>query len=395
MSPLASPDPSSASASSRPSLGIGLIGQKFMGRAHSNAFQQALRFCNPPLAPRLVRVAGQDRAELERFAATWGWGQVTTDWRQLVADPAVELVDVATPNHLHREPALAALAAGKHVLCEKPLAGTLADARAMRDAAAGARGRAFVWFNYRRCPAVATAWKLVREGRLGRIYHARASYLQSWGGPDTPLSWRFERHKAGSGAHGDLNAHLIDLVRFLLGEELTHVHGAVQRTFIEQRADLTGRPAKSDVDDALLFLASSQGGTLCSFESSRLAAPHQNANSIELNGERGSLRFEFEDMNVLRFADLSDGPREGGWRRIMCTHAGSHPYAEHWWPDAHLIGYEHTFTNQVADVLGALAGREPAVPLPTFADAFEVQRILHAAVLAAESGHSVPLAEVR
>jgi predicted dehydrogenase len=394
VSPLASPEPDQGRTSPAAALRVGLIGQKFMGRAHSNAFLQAARFCRPARLPVLELCCGRDKGELEQFAATWGWRRTTTDWRALVADSSIELVDVATPNHLHREPAVAALEAGKHVLCEKPLAGTLADARAMRNAARRSKGQAYTWFNYRRCPAVATAYQLLREGRLGRIYHARATYLQSWGGPETPLSWRFQRDQAGSGAHGDLNAHLIDLVRFLLGEEFTAVHGAVQRTFIEQRADATGKPARSDVDDALLFLASSQSGTLCSFEASRLAAPHQNANCVELNGERGSIRFEFENMNVLQFADASDGPREGGWRRLMCTHAGAHPYAEFWWPDAHLIGYEHTFTNQVADVLGAIAGRTPPVPLPTFEDAYEVQRVLHAAVLAADQGHSIPLSEV-
>jgi predicted dehydrogenase len=362
---------------SRP-IRVALLGQEFMGRAHSNALRQVTPFCAPPLEPVLDTVAARDAEKLARFAARFGWQRTTTDWREVAADDGIELVDVATPNFLHREQAVAMLAAGKHVLCEKPLASTLEDARAMRDAARASGRRAFVWHNYRRCPAVATAWKLVREGRLGRIFHVRATYLQDWGGPTTPMSWRFESELAGSGAHGDLNAHLIDLARFLTGEEIVEVHGATSRRWVTERTDGAGVSHATSVDDALLFTAGFEGGAVASFEASRLAYPHQNGNSIELNGELGSLRFDFEDMNLLRFADASDGPREGGWRRIMCTHAGAHPYAEHWWPDAHLIGYEHTFTNLLADALVAIDGGEPVVPLTTFDDAYQTQRVLAA-----------------
>ncbi|QDU65964.1 Gfo/Idh/MocA family protein [Engelhardtia mirabilis] len=374
---------------------VAMLGQQFMGRAHSNAFRQVGPFCSPPLLPELHTVAGRDGASLTEFAARFGWANTTTDWRTAVVDPEVDLVDVATPNFLHREPSVAALEAGKHVLCEKPLAGSFEDARAMRDAAAAAAGRTFVWFNYRRCPAVATAWKLAREGRLGRIYHVRATYLQNWGGPQTPMSWRFDRELAGSGAHGDLNAHLIDLARFLVGEPITEIHGATSRRWVESRLDgATGERRPTSVDDALLFTAGFAGGAVGSFEASRLANPHQNANSIELNGELGSVRFDFEDMNLLHFCDASDGAREGGWRRIMCTHAGEHPYVEHWWPDAHLIGYEHTFTNMVSDVLRSLVGEEPVVPLCDFADAFETQRVLEAALRAVDERRAVMLDEV-
>lgn len=378
---------------SRP-IRVALLGQEFMGRAHSNALRQVTPFCAPPLEPVLDTVAARDAEKLARFAARFGWQRTTTDWREVAADDRIELVDVATPNFLHREQAVAMLEAGKHVLCEKPLASTLADARAMRDAARSSSGQAFVWHNYRRCPAVATAWKLVREGRLGRIFHVRATYLQDWGGPTTPMSWRFESELAGSGAHGDLNAHLIDLARFLTGEELVEVHGATSRRWVTERTDGAGVSHATSVDDALLFTAGFEGGAVASFEASRLAYPHQNGNSIEINGELGSLRFDFEDMNLLRFADASDGPREGGWRRIMCTHAGAHPYAEHWWPDAHLIGYEHTFTNLLADALVAIDGGEPVVPLTTFEDAYQTQRVLTAALLACERRAAVTLDEV-
>jgi len=378
-------------------LHVALIGQKFMGRAHSNALRQVPRFFELPVEPVMHTVAGRDADELERFAKNWGWAATTTDWRTLAADPEIDLVDVATPNHLHAEQSIAMLEAGKHVACEKPLAGTLDDARRMRDAARRAKKQqTFVWYNYRRCPAVAFAWKLVREGRIGRVYHVRAKYLQSWGGPDTPLLWRFKKGDAGSGAHGDLNAHIVDMARFLTGDEVTEIHGAVSRTFVKERTiPGTKKKGRSTVDDAVLFLASFKNGAVASFEASRLAAPHQNANSIEINGEKGSLRFDFEDMNLLRFHDASDGAREGGWRRIMCTSAGNHPYAANWWPDAHVLGYEHGFTNMYADVLRVLGRKKPEIPLPDFADAYETQRVLEAAVISAKERRSMKLSEVR
>jgi len=379
-------------------LPIALIGQRFMGRAHSNAWGQVNRFFDPPRRARLATVAARDAGELAEFAARWGWERATTDWRTIADDPEIELVDVATPNDAHAEQGLAMLAAGKHVACEKPLAGTLADARRMRDAAREhARQRTFVWFNYRRCPAVALAWQIVREGRLGRLYHVRARYLQDWGGPATPMSWRFERARAGSGAHGDLNAHVVDMARFLVGEEIVEVHGAVARTFVLERTVAgTGRKARSDVDDALLFLASFAGGAVASFEASRVATGHQNANGIELFGEQGSLRFDFEAMNELWFHDATVGPREAGWKRILATSsAGKHPYVDRWWPDAHLLGYEHGFTNMAADVLAVLGGAEPVLPLPDFADAYETQRVLEAALVSARERAAVRLSDVR
>ena len=213
-------------------LNVALIGQQFMGRAHSNAWAQAPKFFDLERRPVLHTVAARDGKSLAPFAERWGWANATTDWRTLAADDEVDLVDVSTPNHVHAEQAIALLKAGKHVACEKPLAGTLEDARAMRDAAKRSRAKTFVWFNYRRCPAIAYAWKLMREGRIGRVYHVRATYLQSWGGPETPLLWRFKKGDAGSGAHGDLNAHLVDLARFLVGEPIVDVHGAVAQTFV-------------------------------------------------------------------------------------------------------------------------------------------------------------------
>ncbi|MCB9905457.1 MAG: Gfo/Idh/MocA family oxidoreductase [Planctomycetes bacterium] len=376
-------------------LPLAMLGQAFMGRAHSNAFRQVGPAFAPTRGLRLKTVAGRDAKALAAFAARYGFEGWTADWREVARDPEIELVDVATPNDLHREMSVTMLEAGKHVLCEKPLAGTLEDARAMRDAAAKSDAKTFVWFNYRRCPAIALARTLVREGRLGAIRHVRARYLQSWGGPETPLLWRFDRDRAGSGAHGDLNAHLVDLARFLTGEEVTRVHGAVAETFVKQRKDpATGKLGESTVDDCVLFLASFEGGATASFEATRLATGHHNGNVIELNGERGSVRFELEDMNVLWFFDGADAPREAGWRRVLATSPEHHPYVDAWWPDGHIIGYEHTFTNQVADVLRVLAGERPLQPLADFADAYETQRVLEAALISAREGCAVNLADV-
>jgi predicted dehydrogenase len=383
-------------------LHVALIGQGFMGRAHANAWSQVARFFDVKRRPALHTACGRDAEALAAFAERWGFAHRTTRWREVCADPAVDLVDLATPNDLHAAPALAALAAGKHVACEKPLARTLDEARAMRDAARKARGRTFVWFNYRRCPAVAFAWKLVREGALGEIYHVRARYLQSWGGPATPLTWRFKKRLAGSGAHGDLNAHVVDLARFLAGEPIVEVHGALCRTFVRERPLEAGprrrgarRTGRSDVDDCTAFLASFAGGATASFEASRLALGHLNDNAIELDGSKGSLRFAFEDMNALELYEGSLPQRTAGWRRIVCTAAGEHPYVDAWWPDEHLLGYEHGFTNMAADVLRVLSGGRPEVPLADFADAYETQRVLAAALVAARERRAVKLAELR
>ena len=394
-------------------LNVALIGQKFMGRAHSNAWSQANKFFELPRPVALHTIAARNAAELGPFAAKWGWGKWTTDWRSIARDPAVHLVDVGTSNDVHAEQSIAMLEAKKHVACEKPLAGTLADARAMRDAARNSKAKTFVWFNYRRCPAIALARQLIEEGKLGRIFHVRATYLQSWGGPDTPMSWRFQKKVAGSGAHGDLNAHIVDLARFLTGDEVVEIHGAVARTFVNERAlpaadaptrkggigaggARAAKKAKCDVDDAVLFLASFKGGAVASFEATRLATGRLNANAIELNGEKGALRFEFEAMNELWFHDATQGPRTAGWRRVVATSsAGQHPYAANWWPDAHVLGYEHGFVNMAADVVRALTGEKPVVALPDFADAYETQRVLEAALISAREQCAVKLAEVR
>ena len=391
-------------------INVALLGSKFMGRAHSNAWLNVGKFFPVDPLPVMHTVAGRSAADLTEFADRWGWQQTSTDWQSLVQSPDIELVDVATPNGVHAEQAIAALQAGKHVACEKPLAGRLEDAQAMTDAADGASGRTFVWFNYRRVPAVALAQRLVSAGALGRIYHVRAAYLQSWGGPDTPLLWRFQGDVAGSGAHGDLNAHIIDTVRFITGEEIVTVEGAIEHTFIEERellagasggeiggagAATAGTKGRSTVDDAVLFLARMSGGALASFEASRLATGYHNGNRFEIHGERGALRFDFERMNELHFYSLDNDPAVQGWTTIDVTRAGSgHPYVEAWWPDSHGLGYEHTFVNQASDILTVLGGGQPVAALPDFADALKTQRVLHAAIASARNRAPVDVADV-
>jgi predicted dehydrogenase len=391
-------------------VNVALIGSKFMGRAHSNAWLNVAKFFPVDPLPVMHTVVGRDAGALGVFAQRWGWQHASTDWRDVVQSPEVDLVDIATPNDVHAEQAIAALETGRHVACEKPLAGTLADAQSMADAAAAATGRSFVWFNYRRVPAVALAQRLVASGALGRIYHARAAYLQSWGGPETPLLWRFQGDVAGSGAHGDLNAHIIDLVRFVTGEEVVTVEGAIEHTFIEERdllagaaggeiagagAATAGAKGRSTVDDAVLFLARMSGGALASFEATRLATGYHNANRFELHGERGALRFDFERMNELHLYRLDGDPAVQGWTTIDVTRAGSgHPYVEAWWPDSHGLGYEHSFVNQASDILTVLGGGQPAFALPDFADALKTQRVLQAAINSARNRTPVDVSDV-
>jgi predicted dehydrogenase len=393
------------------SINICLIGQKFMGRAHSNAYLQAPKFfADLPNLPVLHTIVGRDVAALESFAQRWGWQHATSDWAKAVANPEIDLVDIGSPNHLHSEMAIAALEAGKHVACEKPLAGTIEDARAMRDAArAHPRCKTFVWWNYRRVPAIALAHRLVKAGKIGRIYHVRGYYLQDWAKPDVPLLWRFDKKLAGSGSLGDLGAHIIDMARFITGEEFTEIDGAIAETFIKRRKIPSGGPSggiatgavgrdektgEVDVDDAALFLCRFSGGAVGNFEATRFAIGYQNKNGLEIHGEKGAISFNFEEMNHLSWLDNTAEPAVRGWTKIMVTHAPDHPYAHAWWPDAHLIGYEHTFVNQAADMMMSLAGQAPTVPLGDFEDAYRTQQVMEAVTLSASQRRAVKLSEI-
>jgi predicted dehydrogenase len=380
-------------------LNVALLGTKFMGRAHANAWLNVGKFFDTVPSPTMHTVAGRNGADATAFAQKWGWARSTTDWLAAVQDADIDLVDIATPNHVHAEQAIAALEAGKHVACEKPLAGTLADAKAMAEVAAAAVGQTFVWYNYRRVPAVALAHQIVQSGALGRIYHVRAVYLQSWGGPDTPLVWRFQADVAGSGAHGDLQAHIIDAMRFITGEEIATIEGAIEHTFIEERTLLEGEggseisgsgangseaKGKSTVDDAVMFVGRMSGGALASFEATRLATGYHNANRFEIHGEHGAVRFDFERMNELGYYDARGDGARAGWRVIDATRGDDgHPYASAWWPASHGLGYEHTFVNQASDIVAMIRGRAPVVPMPDFADALRTQQVLDAAIVSA------------
>lgn len=390
-------------------VNVCLIGHKFMGRTHSNAYLKVGKFFDLPVLPVMHTVVGRNMEELAEFAQRWGWPHASGDWKAAMSNPAIGLVDIGTPNNAHAEMAIAALEAGKNVACEKPLAGSLAEAKQMRDAARKARGKTFVWYNYRRVPAVALAHQFARAGKLGRIYHVRGYYLQDWAGPDVPLIWRFQKSVSGTGSHGDLNAHVIDMARFITGEEITEVVGALAQTFIKEReipaqgsaggiasgaAAAKGKMGVSDVDDAFLFLARMSGGGVASFEAARQATGNQNKNGVEINGDKGAIRFNFEDMSWLEFYDATLPRKQQGWTKIMVTHGGDHPYAANWWPDAHVIGYEHGFINQVADMMSILGDKPPVVPLPDFEDAYKTQLVLEAASLAAEHHHPVRISEL-
>lgn len=389
-------------------VNVALVGQGFMGRTHSNAWGQVSRFFKVPLKPVMHTVFGMPEEKPETMAK-WGWQNFSTDWQKTCASPEIDLVDIVTPNFMHAPPAKAAIAAGKHVSCEKPIAGTLTEAREMAEAAKKAGVKSFVWYNYRRVPAVALAHKLVKQGALGEIRHVRAIYLQDWAGDAVPLLWRFDKKLAGSGAHGDLNAHIIDMTRFVTGEEITEISGAIAETFVKERKIVSGVAAggiaagaqsgsgmgKVTVDDAVLFLARFSGGAVASFEAARQATGNQNRNGWQINGTKGAIRFDFEDMNKLWFYDATRPRAVQGWTEIMCTHGGDHPYVENWWPDAHILGYEHTFVNQAYDILRVLKGEEPIVPIPDFYDAYQTQRVLEAALISADQKMAVKMSDVK
>ncbi len=375
-------------------INVALIGQKFMGKAHSNAYLKVNKFFDLPVEIVMHTVVGRNAKELADFAKRWGWENHSTNWKKTVTLPEIDLVDIGTPNDLHAPMAIEALKAGKAVACEKPLADTLTAATKMTQAAKKSKKPTFVWFNYRRCPAVALARQIVKEGRLGRIYHVRAQYLQEWGGPDTPLLWRFIKKHAGSGAHGDLNAHIVDMARFITDAEIIEVSGLAE-TFIKIRTiPGTNKKGKSTVDDAVLFHARMDNGAIANFEATRLATGRKNANQIEINGEKGSLYFNFERMNELMFYDATAPQHLQGWTNILVTEA-VHPYYAAWWPHGHIIGYEHGFINMVADICRVLGGRKPELPIPDFEDALKTQRILEAALISAKTKKWVKVKSVK
>ena len=376
-------------------LRVGMVGYAFMGAAHSHAWRSAHRFFDLPMVPELTAVAGRSEPAVRAAADRMGWSSTETDWRRLIERDDIDLIDICTPGDTHAEIALAALAAGKHVLCEKPLANSVAQAELMATAARAAAARGVVsmcGFTYRRTPAIALFAELIRQGRVGTVRHVRAQYLQDWlSDENAPMSWRLDRALAGSGALGDIGAHIVDAAQFVTGQSITGVSALLQ-TFVGRRP-LAGDPdagaglgargsggpgvpmGEVTVDDAALFTARFEGGPIGVFEATRFALGRRNALRLEVNGNLGSLAFDFEDMNTLWFYDGADPRGEQGFRRILVTEA-EHPYTGRWWPAGHGLGYEHGFTHQVVDLVTAIAAGTPVSP--SFGEALQVQRVLAA-----------------
>jgi len=367
-------------------LNIGMIGYGFMGRAHSNAYSQVNHFFDLQYRPVLKAICARDEAKAKAFAATWGYESVETDWRKLIARKDIDAIDICTPNNMHREIALAAAAAGKTILCEKPLAMNSREGAEMATAVEKAGVANMVWYNYRRVPAVTLAKNLIDAGRLGKIFHYRAVFLQDWTiSTDLPQGgaglWRLDVAAAGSGVTGDLLAHCIDTALWLNGgiDRVT----AMTETFVKERKhNLTGKVEPVGIDDACAFLARFKNGALATFESTRYARGHKALYTFEINGEKASIQWDLHDLHRLSYFDHQDEGTLRGWRSIHVTD-GDHPYMGKWWVPGLQIGYEHSFVHQVADFLEGLANNKPASP--TFRDALETQKVCDAVL---ESGRT-------
>jgi predicted dehydrogenase len=357
-------------------INVALIGYAFMGRAHSNAYRQVTPFFSPRLTPRLKVLCGRSRPNVEAAAKQLGWEEVSTDWESVVARKDIHIVDIATPGDLHAPIAIAAAKAGKVVFCEKPLANTVKDAERMLGAVTKAGVLHMLCHNYRRVPAVMLAQHLIAEGRLGEIRHFRGTYLQDWiTDPKLPLLWRFDKKQAGSGALGDIAAHVVDLARYLVGE-INEVSGDL-RTFITERPipGAKGKTGPVTVDDAAAAVVRFANGAMGTIEATRLAPGRKNHNRFEINGSKGSVAFDLERMNELELYLESDPKGTRGFRTILVTES-DHPFIKAWWPPGHIIGYEHTFTHTVFDLLEAIADNR--LPQPNFVDGVKNQRVLDA-----------------
>lgn len=368
-------------------LNVGLIGYGFMGRAHSNAFRKAGNFFDLPYTLNLKAVCARNEDKVKEFAQRWGYESCETDWRRLLAREDIDLVDIACPNNMHREIAMAAAKAGKMILCEKPLSMNGPEGLKMVQAVEKAKVPNMVWYNYRRIPAVTLAKQLIDEGRLGRIFHYRAKFLQDWTiSADLPQGgaglWRLDVNVAGSGVTGDLLAHCIDTAVWLNGS--VKDVSAMTETFVKQRKhNLTGKVEKVGIDDACAFLARFNNGSLATFESTRYARGHKALYTFEINGENASIFWDLHDLHRLQYFDHADEGRVRGWRSIHVTD-GDHPYMGKWWVPGLQVGYEHSFVHQVADFVQGIASGKPAGP--TFRDALETQYVCDAVLKSAKTG---------
>jgi len=371
-------------AGEKPVLNVAMVGHAFMGRAHGNAYRQVNHFFDLPVRVVPQVVVGRDSQRAAEAAAKLGFAESSADLKAVLARPDIHVVDVATPNDSHFAIAMAALKAGKHVLCEKPLAMTIAEAKAMAAEAKKRKARVGLWHNYRRAPATRLAARMIARGDIGEVRQVRAVYLQDWlADGSVPASWRTSRKTCGSGAHGDLNAHLIDLTRALTGLEFSAVCG-VQQTYTKERPTGDGKTmAKVDVDDAFCFLAKFSNGAIGTYEATRVAPGRKNHNRVEVSGTKGSIVWNLERMNELEYFSFDDMRDAQGFRTIMCMDS-VHPYAAHWWPDGHIVGYEHTFVHHLADFVDCLHSGEAFSP--DFADGVKVQAVLEAALQSAKDG---------
>jgi predicted dehydrogenase len=382
---------------------VGMIGYKFMGKAHSHAYRDLPMFFPKTARPVMKLICGRNEKDVAEAASQLGWESYVTDWREMIQRDDIDLIDINAPSDTHKEIAIAAAQAGKHLFCEKPLALTLADSRDMLAAAEAAGVKHMVGFNYRFAPAVILAKKLIDEGRLGQIYHFRGMFLQDWLiDPDFPLAWRLQKEIAGSGSHGDLGAHVIDLAHYLVGD-LQEVIG-MSDTFVKERplpsAGTTGLSSKGGVsaergpvtvDDATLFMARFANGAMGSFEATRFAAGHRCTNSFEINGSKGSVKFDFERMNELQVYFVEDASDVQGFRRVLATDP-AHAFAEAWWPPGHTIGYEHTFIHEMVEMMNAI--REDRQPVPNFNDGVKCQAVLEAVDQSIEERRWVAISEL-
>lgn len=383
-------------------VNVAIIGTKFMGKAHSNAWSDAPKFFDLNLKPVLKVACGRDEQATRQFADNWGWQEVETDWRKVVERPDVDIIDICTPTYLHKDIAIAAALNGKQIFCEKPMALNYAEAKEMYDAAEKAGVLHYLNHNYRRTPAIAFAKQMIDEGKIGEIFHWRGTYLQDWiTDPNFPLTWHLQKEFAGAGPHYDLNSHSVDLARFLVGE--VSAVSAMMKRYYDERP-LPGQGAgtfksgtgaaekgRQTVEDAAFMVAEFENGALGAFEASRFASGRKNFNYFEIYGSKGSLAFDLERMNELKYLNLEDPADEQGFRTILVTNA-THPYVAAWWPPGHIIGYEHEFTHAVVDFLNALDQGKPVTP--NFCDGMRIMQVLEAGIRSAQDGRKVSVSEV-
>ena len=356
-----------------------------MGRAHSNGWKQASNFFNLEAEPILKIACGRNESELKNFANKWGWNEITTDWKSILERKDIDVIDIATPTYLHHDMAIMAAQHGKHIFCEKPFALNLSQAESMYEAAQSNNVIHYLNHNYRRCPAIVLAKKLITDGKLGKIYHLRSTYQQDWlSNPDSPAGWQLDEKLSGGGPHIDLGSHCIDLAHFLIGE-ISSV-SCLQAHFVKERKTQDNTPRKITVDDASIMSVEFNNGAVGSFECTRYASGRKNRNQFEVNGSMGSIVFDLEKMNELEYFSSNDEPGEQGFRKIIATDP-SHKYAANWWPPGHIIGYEHTFVHAAADFINAIVNNGSIQP--NFHDGVDCMRVLDAANLSAKTGQRV------